>query len=263
MKKKKLIYIILAVVCVVVLLIAHLLSGKKLDMESEQVKELYSYLGEVDIYHCGGLNTYSDKTITKSEISPDNLLCMAYYNLTEKKKETVESKEKNKNGDKICKVGENITFAADDDESNCNYNVIKTSELSASYKDIYGEEIVEYKDFEITSDKKCFLEEDTYYCGTTETFTYSITPQSTVYRLMKKAVKELNGDIIIYDYFLKDSAGKCYSKNSYTEENEECTNALKDATIDKDFLKKYASTYKHTYKKDENGNYYWLKSEVK
>ena len=137
--------------------------------------------------------------------------------------------------------------------------------LSAAYKEVYGEDIVEYKDFDIDSDKKCILEGDTYYCGTTETYTYSITPESTIYRLMKKAVKELNGDIIIYDYFLKEAAGKCYSKNNYQNENENCSNALsKNITIDKSFLKKYGTTYKHTYKKlADSDNYYWEKTEVK
>jgi len=83
MKKvnKKIIYIIVIIILLILIgIMAFVFSDKRLDLESKQVNDLYKYLGEVDIYHCGGLITYQDKNISIDDITKENALCMAYYN---------------------------------------------------------------------------------------------------------------------------------------------------------------------------------------
>lgn len=264
MTKKKIISI-LAVVCIIIILcLAFILSDKELDLESEQVKSLYKYLGEVDIYHCGGLLTYSENTVTKDTLSVSNKLCMAYYELSDEQKtsKNMDSTEINKNDLKICKVGENAVFTTEDDQDYCSYVEINLNDLNQAYEKIYGENNTSQDSFYITNSDACYLEGDVYYCGKAETFTYSLMPEATIYRLLNKAVTKLNGDIVIYDYYLKVSNDKCYLANDTSSEDTTCTKALKD-TIDAEFVRKYAALYKHTYQKDENGNYYWVKSELK
>lgn len=266
MNRKKLIFI-LAVVCIIIFVIfAFIFGDKNLDLNSNEVSSLYKYLGEVDIYHCGGLSTYSENTITKDDISDGNKLCMAYYNLNQDKvkKETIDSYGVNKNDIKICKVGENITLATNNDEDFCNYFSFSKNELNNSYNDIYGTEISNYNSFYISSSNSCYLEGETYYCGTSETFTYSLAEQATVYRLLNKAVQQLNGDIIIYDYFLKVTEDSCYDSSDSKVAMDKCSKALDSQNeIDAEFVRKYGSIYKHTFKKNSNGDYYWAKSELK
>lgn len=266
MKRKKTIFI-LAVVCIIIILIlVFILGDKSLDLNSNEISTLYKYLGEVDIYHCGGLSTYSKDIITKDDLNEDKKLCMAYYNLNNESisSDTIKSSGVNKNDIKICKIGESITLATDEEKDDCEYLTFSKDDLNEAYKDIYGEDISKYTQFFISSSNACYLEGDMYYCGTSETFTYSLAAQATIYRLPYKAVKQLNGDIIIYDYFLKVTDDNCYLTNDSSEVSEDCIEALsKQDEIDATFVQKYGSLYKHTFKKNRDGDYYWSNSVLK
>jgi len=264
---KKIIYsIVIVIVVVLIILVAFVFSDKKLDLESEQVASLYKYLGEVDVYHCGGLSTYSDDEIVKKDLSNGNTLCMAYYALSADKikNDVAEISDINKNDIKTCKVGESTTLAVKDGEDQCDYIVFNKDDLNDSYRDIYGVSIEHYDKFYISSTEACFLEGENYYCGTSETFTYSLAPEATIYRLINKAVKKLNGDIVIYDYFLKISGNVCYPMNDSSDENKDCTKAFKELKneINVEFVKKYGSIYKHTFESNSD-NYYWIRSDLK
>ncbi len=273
MKKKYFIIglIILIIICVVILLTRN----EKLDFESVEVKELYSYLGEVDLYHCGGLTVYSGNTVTIDSISDSNKLCMAFYNLNSEDltKETTPSTGKNDNDIKICKIGENVTFTtSEDDEKNCTYNIISKKKLNAAYKDIYGTDISKdnTSSFNISSTNTCYLEGEEYYCGNAETFSVAITPETNVYRLKFKAIKDHKGNIIISDYYLRIANNKCYLTNNSEEESSECTKALSNLkgsfeqeseSAKADFVKKYGRLYRHTFQNKDN-DYYWVRTEA-
>ncbi len=272
--KKKNIFITIIVLCIIAIGITLCFIGdKRLNVEDKLINELYSYLGEVDIYHCGGLNAYSSSSVTKESITNSNLLCMAYYNLKEDQKEANTSKStgKNKNDNKICKIGEEVTFTTDEETNECSYEVLKKEDLNAAYQGLYGTNIKDYEEFYITNDDACYLEGDSYYCGAAETFTVSLAPASTIYRLIDKAIEKRNGEINIYDYFLKISENKCYMTNGSDNENEDCTKALSklDGSFSNlkeeekaKFMKKYGKLYRHTYELNKD-NYYWTKSEQK
>lgn len=265
-KRKSLLPIGLLLLAIFLVIAVIFVQDKRLDLDSEEVTALYKYLGEVDIYHCGGLVTYGEQTITKDDISADNALCMAYYNTNKAliKENIISSNTTTSSKTKSCKVGDNTIFIANENTDECSYNTISKTDLNNSYKDIYGNDIQNYEDkFQITDSKICYLEGDMYYCGNTDTFAYSIGSDATVYRLMDKAIKSYNGNkIVISDYYLKVSNnGTCY-KNGSSEELEECSKEIKSgAKVDADLIRNYGSLYKHTFIKDSNDNYYWSKSE--
>ncbi len=272
--KKKNIFITITILCIIAIIIALCFVGdKKLNIEDKLINELYSYLGEVDVYHCGGLNAYNSSSVTKDSINNSNLLCMAYYNLEKEQKEANTSKStgKNKNDNKICKIGEKITFITGEETDECAYETIKKEDLNNAYKSLYGTDIKDHEEFYITNDDACYLEGETYYCGAAETFTVSLAPTATIYRLIDKAIEKRSGEINIYDYFLKVSEDKCYMTNSNDNENEDCSKALKKleggfSTLSQEekakFMKKYGMLYRHTYMKNKD-SYYWTKSEQK
>lgn len=261
MKQKKLFIVLVSSVIILTVVGLILIGDKTLDLDSNQVKELYGYLGDTDINHCGGLQVYSKNAITSDDIDEQDMMCMAYYKSTSKLKDEVQSTGKNEYGTLICRVGENLSLAADED-GKCEYEIIDASHLKSMYLKMYGKEPADMDKFYITDLKSCFLEGDKYICGEATTFNYSISAEATIYRLIDKAVQKNNGDIIIYDYFLKVSDDKCYKSNSNLEENMDCTKALSDKDIDQEFIRKYGTFYEHFYKKDSNGHH-WVQSKVK
>ncbi len=262
--KEKNLFPFIAVICVFLVVIISLIAkDKKLSLDSAEVKKLYSYLGEVDTYHCGGLKTYNGSDVSLNNLNKDDILCMAYFNLDENKKSGGETSVTNKNDSDVavCNINDDVTIAAKENTDKCSYFTVSKEELNNSYKKMYGEEIKDYVNFYTSNNEKCFLSDDTYYCGLAETYNYSIGSDATIYRLLNKAIKKNNGEIIIYDYFLKVMNDTCYNTATNATENAECTEALKD-DIDKAFVEKYGTQYKHTFKKDRKGNYYWFKSEM-
>jgi len=266
MKKKqfkKFVPLILFIFIILLVIIVFFLVGdKKLDLESNEVNKLYSYLGEVDIYRCGGLISYGEKAITKDDLSDNNTFCNSYYNLTENDIKILEVKSTKTGKNKICKVGDN-TFIPDENSNNCMYTEITKKDLNKAYQKIYGEEISKYIDkFSISDSEVCYLKGEIYSCGNTGTYTYSIGTNATVYRIMDKAVKTYSDSkITISDYYLKISNNICY-KNGSSEELEECSKEIKaGAKIDAELIKHYGSLYKHTFLNDSNNNFYWSKSE--
>lgn len=265
-KRKSWSIMALVIVALILIAIIFFVGDKNLDLESDSVTNLYKYLGEVDVYRCGGLITYNDNATTKEDISSENALCNAYYNTNENKLETknIESTDINTSKTKICKVEDKTTFAANEDSNECTYKTISKKDLNETYKKVYGEDIKMYEEkFQISDSKACFLEGETYLCGDTETFTYSLGNDATIYRLMDKALKTYNGKITISDYFLKISNDKCYTSNNSANELEACSKEIASGKkIDAEFIRKYGSLYKHTFIKDSNDNYYWNKSET-
>lgn len=255
----------LIVIILGIVLIMVLTGDKKLDLESEIVTNLYKYLGETDINHCGGLSTYNGSTVTPNDITTENKLCMAYFalDLNKIKTDTAEVTDTNKNGTKICKIGEGTILATNTEEGEtCDYRTIAKDELNSSYKSLYGEDIKDYNNFYTSSTNTCILEGDNYYCGEGETYQYSIAAEATIYRLIDKAAKK-GDDIFIYDYFLKVTNNTCYVSSNNENENNKCSEKLSDnPEINEAFVKKYGKIYKHTFTKDKNNNYYWVKSEV-
>ncbi len=258
-----------SLIVIILLLLVVFIGDKTLDLESDTVQKLYSYLGEVNVYHCGGLNQYRGEEVTYDTISSDNKLCMAYYELDTSliSKDSSLVTATNDQDIPVCEIGEGIRLTVEEGEEKCNYQKISKDDLARSYQAIYGHTIPNLEQFYISSDKACYLEGDTYYCGNAETFVYSLTPEATIYRVMSKASEKMNGDIVIQDYFLRISNNKCYQSNVSNVSNEEiiaCSKALEDQDeIDVTFVQEYGALYEHTFKANDSGNYYWYSSNLK
>ena len=266
--KKKVVFALGIIVIVVVILLVVLLGDKHLDLNSEEVKNLYSYLGEVDINHCGGLNQYNGDEVTYDTISNSNKMCIAYYELDDDNKtsKTHDVTTTNDNDIAICEIGEGTRLVASEGEDFCNYEVISKNDLNNIYNKVYGKDLPSEEEFYINSNVACYLDGDNYYCGEAEKFVQSLTPEATIYRLMDSAIEKMNGDIVISDYYLKVSGNKCYSSNNFDEEISACSSKLEDngnIEIDAEFVKEYGALYEHTFKANDNGNYYWYSSNLK
>ena len=77
--KKNVVFVIAVIIVVGVLLLAVFIGEKTLDLESEQITNLYSYLGDVN--RCGGLNQYTGEEVTYDALSNETKLCMSFYKL--------------------------------------------------------------------------------------------------------------------------------------------------------------------------------------
>ena len=266
--KKKVVFVVGIIIVVVVVLLVILLGDKHLDLNSDEVTTLYSYLGEVDVNHCGGLNQYTGEEVTYDSISNGNKMCIAYYELNDDQKisETHDVTTTNDNDISICEIGEGTRLVASEGEDFCNYEAISKNDLNSIYNKVYGQDLPSDEEFYINTNIACYLDGDNYYCGEPETFVQSLTPEATVYRLMNSAIEKMNGDIVISDYYLKVSGNKCYSSNNFDDEISACSSELEDnenLEIDAEFVQEYGALYEHTFKADDQGNYYWYSSNLK
>ena len=170
--------------------------------------------------------------------------------------ETVKPKKKKE----TCTLN-GMVFRKNDETNECIISKIKKEQIDNSYKKLFGKEIEFNESFKIDNLNICYLKDDYYYCGLSETFTYTYGSESTVYRVIKKA-EEKSSDIIIYDYFVKINNNKCYKNYTTADINDTCTEQYKNnKNINYKFMKKYTTEYKHVYRKLEDGTYYWISSE--
>ena len=262
-KKVKINNLILFIVLILVILaivLYFILKGKKLDTNSTQINELYSYLGSNDLEVCNGLNIYSENEINYDKIDNNIRICNAYSLLDIDETSIVKIDKTKKNN--TCSINENIKFATDNYEDDiCTITKIESEKINEQYKKMYGKEIENYEQFQLNPTTICYYDEEGYYyCGLSESFTYTIGAEPQTYRTIKKANKK-DDEIIIFDYFMKVINNECFTTYDGDNKNNNCSNIFnEDTNVDYDFLKKYGTLYKHTFK-ESNGSYYWVKSE--
>ena len=233
---------------------------QNLDTNSTKVTNLYAYLGDNNIKECNGLSNYDANEVNKDTISEDMKICNAYVLVDSSKIVTVKiDKTKKAN---TCKIDNDTVFATDNaDETICTLNKLDINEIKNAYKAIYGSDLEDYKDFQFNYNTICQYSSEAYYCGSSQQYTLTVGAEPTIYRTMKKAVEKGN-DLYIYDYFLKVIDNKCYTNYTGTDEIAKCSDVIANTKdINYNFLKKYGTLYKHTFKKDADGNYYWVSSK--
>ena len=261
MKKNKVIIllsgiIVLLLVVIVVLLIK---KGIPINANGKTVKELYSYVGNSDLEKCEGLVFYSDGKVNYDNLSNEAKICLAYSQVNEEDK-TETKLDKNKKGN-TCTLKDDFVFATDNYEDKiCTLSKTNKDLVNENYKKMFGKEIDTYDKFQLDNTTICYLDEDSYYCGLSEEYTYTIGADPHTYRVIKDTFKK-NDEIIIYDYFLKVVNDECYTSYVKDSKNDKCTKALENKkNVNYKFLKKNGTKYKHVFKKDNN-NYYWVSSE--
>ena len=256
----KLIIVLIAILVIlsITILVIKFLNRNNLDTESEIVTELHNYFNSDDLGNCEGLFTYTEKKAKYGDIDAETRLCLAYQKSEIKDVETgtmQAAKKKN-----TC-TEDGMTFRVTEDTKECSYTKIKRNIIDNTYKKLYGKDIENNESFKIDNLNICYLKDDYYYCGLSETFTYTLGNESIIYRVIEKAV-EKGSDIIIYDYFAKINSDTCFKAYTTTTVNKNCTEEYKNKKeIDYKFMKKYATKYKHVFREAEDGTYYWVSTE--
>lgn len=250
--------IIVILIIVAIFLIGYrLFNGKSLATNDKLVKELHGYLMPDDLNNCNGLSNYADKNTTVKDIDNDTKLCLAYQKADTKNAE-VEEYEKTKKKE-TCNI-DDMVFGLEENETKCSITKIKKDIIENTYQKLFGENIKTKDAFNYDNSHICYLKDDYYYCGKSETYTYILDGTTAIYRILEKAI-EKGSTITIYDYFLKINGNECYTNYTTLDKNNECSKKYTDKTkIDYKFLKKYGTMYKHIYQKGKNNEYYWVSS---
>lgn len=258
-KKNIIIVLIGVIILVIIVVIIFMFKSKSLNPESDDIIKIYNYLGTNDLDICNGLYAYDENEVNYDTLDNKWRICNAYNNLNVGE-ETVIKIDKTKK-DNNCSVGENITFATDNYNSDvCTISKVSSEEVNSEYKKIYGRDIKNYETFDYNDTTICYYEDDYYYCGLKESYTTTIGAEPSTYRSIQKAVQN-DDEIIIYDYFLKVVNNECLTSFTGNTKNDECsTDYNEDTKINYSYLKKYGTRYKHTFKKSGD-DYYWVKSE--
>lgn len=258
-KNKKLICLIgIVLILLIIIIVLFFKNGRPLSGKNKVVSELYSYVGKNDLEKCGGLIAYDKEKVNVDKLSKETKICLAYTLIDDKEEVKLDKDKKNK----TCTLDNEFVFATDNYEDDiCTINKIKNADISSKYKNMFGEELKDPIDFQLDGANICYYDNDNYYCGLSEQFTYTFGAEPHTYRAIKKAYKKGN-KIIIYDYFLKTINDECYKYFTSDDKNDKCSKKLKDVKeVDYSFLKKYGSLYKHVFQK--NGDTYkWVSSEI-
>lgn len=262
-KGKQIIRIILALLVVItlVLLVIMIFKGKAISSNSSLVNELYTYLGQNDLTYCDGLSVYNDELVDYESLDNSTRLCNVTAALyTDNDLTTMKIDKSKKNN--TCSIDDRIVFATDNYEDEvCTVYRIETKKIQERYKEVYGKEIESTDTFNLNSTTVCYPGDEYYYCGLAETFTITVGAEPETFRSIKQAT-EKNNKIIIYDYFIKVVNEECYTSYAGDTKNSSCTSEFKsNSKINYNFLKKYGTLYKHTFKKADKDSYFWVESE--
>lgn len=267
-KSLKPLFIIIIILAIILTVIVVILKSNSLNKDSKLVTDIYKYVGNNDLEICSGLVNYQDGEVTFDTIDNTDKLCLAYTLLNDSDITTLRIDEDKNN---VCKLDNNFTFATDNnnDADTCTIKRIDANLLNKEYKKIFGQDIKDYDEFLYDYKTVCkYIEEEAssyYYCGNAEEFSIAVGAFPKTYRAIKDVYKN-NDSIIIYDYFLKVIDDECYETFTTNTKNDSCTNEYNNKTFNDSkkgykFLKKYGTLYKHTFE-NNNGEYYWVKSEV-
>lgn len=270
MKKRN--YLIISILIIFVIILIIFVGDKSIDVTSTQINDLYKLLGDINLVQCGSLNSYNEKETKAEDIPLENRLCLAYNYTAQDNLEVVKAKSDSLSSNKVqlCKVKDDITFTGENNE--CNYVIISQDNINETYQKLYGKDIPEYLNFSPTTEITCYIDNNEYYCGSTETYNLTLYPNTNILRLKNKALKNYSGEIIIEDYYLRIADNKCYKTNGQGEEDTSCTEQLakykdfnKESNEEKTkFIKKYGQKYRHVFKLNKTTNeYYWYKSYQK
>ena len=216
---------------------------EELDVNSSMVKNLYEYIPAFNENRIR-VNAYQNKKITKNDLDNKYLLAYAFKNLELKDSEKTTTMQ---NGQPLD-----------------GWYSFEASKLQDKAKEMYGTEI-ENEDFEIGYGAGCTYKNQKY--------SYSSGGGSGEYmtniKNIEKAYQE-NDLLFIEDKYIAikengDKAALYKASNSNIElETIDLSNYTDEDTLSKYIMKKHSNkmiSFKHTFKKNSDGNYYWYSTE--
>ncbi len=241
-------------------------SNEQVEKENNLVRKLYDML-EVyfipDVYpnfaSYNNSNFYMDKEIKYEDLSDESKLYYAYNTIENIERKNFNSCNELKgysfNGKKISNICESDNEVIQEGTSgDWRFENVDEEMLEKAYHNMYGQD----KKMPLTSFTKHVIgacvyskEKANFLCFTQTGSDTSLNHGETKY----ERFVENEDSIEIYDRYIWTRVtpdGESYYKSRFNEK--ELINSK-----DKDFSK--GALYKHTFKKDKDGNYYWYSSE--
>ena len=244
-------------------------SGEELDINSELVQELYGYVPDSSGIP-NMLDAYRSKKVTVEDIDNQLILRTAFFN-------------------KKIEIGENAFVdegnagnLQDSQEDNSTWLYFTIDVMEEAVKRVFGNNIgMKHEDFDVTNGvSSCTMTEYNGFDMYHYTFGGSGGDWHGGNKMIINAFKE-NDEIYLYDryvfYILADDVtvdedGSLYVSSSQTLRiypTSEKSNLLRELKSDKHFaynelydkMADLMKTYKHTFKKADNGSYYWYSTE--
>ena len=246
-----------AIILLTILLFLVINNINSVKIDTDYVLNSYKFLVNDNLDSCNGLNMYGENRVEYADLSDADKLCLAYRNI----KQHSYDKLNKSNNENYCYISKNDNKGFTLNEDNiCDIEIISKEKIDQIYYELFNKQIGDYSDFKINDSRACYYQDDKYLCGDSilQNITYGWNP--TYYTIITKA-KEKGSYLYIYDYFLIINNNECYLSNNGSIKNDKCSLKLTNANIDNRFLTKFGQKYKHTFKKNNNGTYYWISSE--
>ena len=208
----------------------------------------------------GNSEYYKSSGITIDSMSSSFKYGLIYDELISSKKDSTEVLQTTYYGSGVCEYG----FLADFSEgtsvvNTCTINKILISDMKDLYKKIFNREDFESVEFYPADTKKCVVVNEYYYCGDVTALT-GVTGSLDTRFSIEKVTKDNKGTIYIYD------KGYLIDNRSSVVRTEGINNYYLHAADSKDYYFELKSadnyTFKHTFKLAEDGNYYYVQSEL-
>ena len=90
-----------------------------------------------------------------------------------------------------CSLKDSLVFATDNYEDKiCTLSKTNKNLVNENYKKMFGKSIENYDKFQLDNTTICYYDEDNYYCGLSEKYTYTIGAEPHTYRTIKSPYKK-------------------------------------------------------------------------
>ncbi len=221
-------------------------------MYQDKIKNLYNIVNT-------NTSFYSSKGVNYAELTPNDRLAIIYNYMTLKNNNTKETLNRNEFGS--CDNGFILDEAGSANIPSlvCTVYKYNNDDITTLSKTLFNDDNLSLvSEFTPVVGKKCVLGEDSYVCGNTA------TPQSGALEIkfdIQKVMLNPDGTIEIYDkgYLTDRRAGVDNPNDQYdnyylhTSDSTSYYYELKSADN---------VTFKHTFKTDDNENYYYVSTEI-
>ena len=224
---------------------------------SERAKNLYDLVIGEGIYSSCRVKAQMYKTegVKLENLLKESAVCYAFLNLDEQYRTPIDYDITGVRDDGIgyCMINLDVVVYDYDASGKCSaYFLDREVFYTASLK-VFGDRIISNSSFILDNNVECSVVNGVYYCG--EYKGTALDGNKNHYHYVKEYTED-DEEIVIYDYLVYryDSDGQCYAGFS--------SNAIGicPSQITNGYIKKYGLLYKHTFKNNGEGDYYWESS---
>ena len=230
--------------------------------ENEKYQETISSL--LDILNNDPM-FYSTKGVKTSSLDNKSRLVLIYNHILKNKLNTTETLQPYYYGATSCLNG---VFNVDTNGNTpstmvigCTVNKIKTSTFTEINNKLFNDDILDTSvEFSVDLNTKCVLDSGSYVCGNVTNLAGYTGKLESNFEVIK-ATKEENGTILIYEKgYLQDK------RSNVDNPTDQYDNYYLHSSDSKEYYYELKSadnlTFKHTFKTEDNENYYYVSTEL-